>query len=43
MDTPTDKLGNITPLQVINPDFDLESASAELQTEMEKEREKDWS
>ena len=42
-DKPTDKVSNITPLQVINPDHSLESAAIELQTEMEKEWEKDWS
>ena len=42
-DKPTDKVSNITPLQVINPDYSLESAAIELQTEMEKEWEKDWS
>src|ERR1039458_9800154 len=41
-DKPTDKVSNITPLQVINPDHSLESAAIELQTEMEKEWEKDW-
>ena len=40
---PSDKLSNITPLEVINPNYSLESAAAELQTEMEKEWEKDWS
>ena len=42
-DKPTDKVSNVTPLQVINPDYSLESAAIELQTEMEKEWEKDWS
>jgi hypothetical protein len=42
-DKPTDKVSNITPLQVINPDYSLESAAIELQTEMEKEWETDWS
>jgi hypothetical protein len=42
-DKSTDKLSNITPLEVINPDYDLESSETELQTEMEKEWEKDWS
>lgn len=42
-DKPTDKVSNITPLQVINPDYSLESATIELRTEMEKEWEKDWS
>jgi hypothetical protein len=37
-----DKIGNITPLQVINPEYNLESAVSELRTEMEKEWEKDW-
>jgi hypothetical protein len=36
-----DKLSNITPLQIVNPDYDLESS--ELFAEMEKEWEKDWS
>ena len=39
----SDKLSNITPLEVINPNYSLESAAVELQTEMEKEWEKDWS
>src|ERR1039458_8807846 len=39
-DKPTDKVSNITPLQVINPDYSLESAAIELQTEMEKEWER---
>jgi|HubBroStandDraft_1064217.scaffolds.fasta_scaffold48971_2 hypothetical protein len=41
----TDKLANITPLEVINPAYgdDLESGAAELQKEMTKEWEKDWS
>jgi len=38
----TSKTANITPLQVINPKFDLESAATELRAEMEKEWEKDW-
>ena len=42
-DKPSDKVSNITPLQVINPHYSLESAAIELQTEMEKEWEKDWS
>jgi hypothetical protein len=42
-DRPTGKLGNITPLKFINPDYDLESSETELQAEMEKEWEKDWS
>jgi hypothetical protein len=37
-----DKLGNITPLQVINPQYSLESGAIELRAEMEKEWEKDW-
>ena len=41
-DKPSDKVGNITPLQVINPHYSLESAAIELLTEMEKEWEKDW-
>ena len=42
---PPDKLAKLTPLQIFNPDFpgDLESASAELMAEMEREWEKDWS
>jgi hypothetical protein len=40
---PTDKVSNITPLQVINPQYSLESAASELRTEMEKEWQKDWS
>jgi hypothetical protein len=39
----TDKLSNITPLQVINPDYDMESSETELLAEMKKEWEKDWS
>ena len=39
----SDKVGNITPIQVINPHYNLESAAIELQKEMEKEWEKDWS
>jgi hypothetical protein len=40
---PTDKFSNITALQIINPDHDVESAETELQAEMEKEWERDWS
>jgi len=41
----TDKLSNVTPLEVINPAYggDLESGAVELQKEMTKEWEKDWS
>jgi hypothetical protein len=39
----TDKIGRITPLEVINPEYSLESGATELRTEMEKEWEKDWS
>jgi hypothetical protein len=39
----TDKLSNITPLQIINPDCNIEACGAELLAEMEKEWEKDWS
>ena len=39
----TDKLSNITPLQVVNPDYSLESAAIELRAEMQTEWEKDWS
>jgi len=42
-DEPTDKLSNITPLKLINPDYNLESSETELQAEMEREWEKDWS
>jgi hypothetical protein len=42
-DKPTDKLRNITPLKLINPDYNLESSGTELQAEMEQEWEKDWS
>ena len=42
-DKPSDKVSNITPLEIINPHYNLESASDELQAEMEKEWEKDWS
>ena len=38
----TDKISNITPLEVINPEYSLESGAIELRTEMEKEWEKDW-
>jgi hypothetical protein len=38
----TDKIGNLTPLQVINPAYSLESGAVELRAEMEKEWEKDW-
>jgi hypothetical protein len=41
-DKQTDKISNITPLQVINPEYNFESAVTELRTEMEKEWEKDW-
>jgi hypothetical protein len=40
---PSDKISNITPLQIINPHYSLESAAIDLQSEMEKEWEKDWS
>ena len=41
----TDKLANVTPLEVINPAYghDLESGAVELQKEMTKEWERDWS
>jgi hypothetical protein len=39
----SDKLSHVTPLQVINPQYSLESAVSELRTEMEKEWQKDWS
>jgi hypothetical protein len=42
-DKPSDKVSNITPLEVINPHYSLESAAKELQAEMKKEWEKDWS
>jgi hypothetical protein len=42
-DRPTDKLSNITPLKLINPDYNLESSAPELLAEMEREWEKDWS
>lgn len=40
----TDKIGNVTPLQVINPAYgdSLELGAIELRAEMEKEWEKDW-
>jgi hypothetical protein len=41
-DKQTDKISNITPLPVINPKYNFESAVTELRTEMEKEWEKDW-
>ncbi len=40
---PMDKVKNITPLQIVNPEYSLESAAAEMRTEMEREWEKDWS
>lgn len=40
---PGDKLGNITPLQIINPAYHIDSSETELLAEMEKEWEKDWS
>jgi hypothetical protein len=42
-DRPIDKLSNITPLKLINPDYNLESAATELLAEMEREWEEDWS
>ena len=42
-DKPSNKVSNITPLQVINPNYSLESAANDLQAEMEKEWAKDWS
>ena len=42
-DKPSDKVSNITPLAVINPNYSLESGDIELQAEMAKEWEKDWS
>src|ERR1017187_8475370 len=42
-DKPSDKVSNITPLAVINPNYSLESGAIELQPEMAKEWEKDWS
>lgn len=40
--TVKDKLSNITPIQVVNPDYDFETAKKELREEMENEWEKDW-
>jgi len=40
---PVDKLKNITRLQIVNPEYSLESATAEIRTEMEREWENDWS
>jgi len=40
---PTDKLSNITPLEVVNPAYSLESAATEIRKQMETEWEKDWS
>ena len=37
-----DKLASVTRLQVINPDYDLESSQTELFEEMQREWEKDW-
>ena len=37
-----DKLANVTPMQVINPEYDLEAASADLLKEMQAEWEQDW-
>ena len=39
----TDKLSNLSRLQVINPDYEMESSKTELFAEMQKEWEKDWS
>jgi hypothetical protein len=41
----TDKIRNITPLEVINPAYgdNLELGTVELRREMEEEWEKDWS
>ena len=38
-----DKLNKLTPLAVINPDYQLEEAASQLRAEMEEEWEKDWS
>jgi hypothetical protein len=40
---PAKKLSNITRLQVINPDYGMESSETELLAEMQREWEKDWS
>ena len=37
------KLSRIRPLQVVDPNTDLDAASRELLAEMETEWEKDWS
>lgn len=37
-----DKLANVTPLEVVNPDYDLESALDTLRKEMQIEWEHDW-
>lgn len=42
-ETSTDKISNLTPLEVINPAYSLESGATELRAEMEREWEKDWS
>ena len=38
-----DKVKNITPLQIVNPEYSLESAATEIRTEIERKWEKDWS
>jgi hypothetical protein len=42
-EAPADKLSNVSRLQVINPDYEMESSKTELFAEMQKEWEKDWS
>lgn len=37
-----DKLSKLTPLEVVNPDFDLEEGFGKLRKEMEDEWEHDW-
>lgn len=42
---PATRFDNITPLQVINPNYpgDMQDAKRQIMTEMEKEWEQDWS
>ena len=37
-----DKLANVTALDVVNPEHDLEAATVILQKEMQAEWEQDW-
>ena len=40
---PADKLNHITPLEILNPEYSLESGAVEWEKEMNREWEKDWS